>query len=345
MVPAIAGSTYESLVAQGVESERAMAAGLINAALQAPLEAIGVGKLFKVFAPKKLLFQRLKNYVLAVGTEGLTEFAQAFPDHFVQLFALNPDQKKLEQLAEFLDPENWKKAAGQGLKEAKTAMMFSAIVGGVGMSYQANKYKATTGTEPGKVGNSFLVDNKGKLYEGVNTDLRKLSDNYKLTVDDVRFGGTVVEGDKPYDNITHVLDPGTDALEPTDAFPPTPTRTLEEMMEEDVETGVEEGPAPLAKLAKAETKIAETKEEFVTADQAVETVAKELPEALVEKDTPWPDGTQGFTSKAKGTDFEGATFSLSGDKIIPSEIIAQMKDFAAKKKLKHISQTLCHMLC
>lgn len=85
MAPYIFGSTKESLMEQGVAEDRAEVAGFFNAIAQAPLEAIGFGKLFNMFKAGGFR-QFLANWAEAVGTEFSTEFIQALPESAAQIW-------------------------------------------------------------------------------------------------------------------------------------------------------------------------------------------------------------------------------------------------------------------
>jgi hypothetical protein len=108
----ITGGTYENLIAQGVDHDRAASAGIVNALIQAPLESIGIGKASKFFNLKSQIAKKLKKLIIAAGTEGVTEGLQEVPEYLVNLIATNPDKKVLEAFNQMLsDPEFYKGAA------------------------------------------------------------------------------------------------------------------------------------------------------------------------------------------------------------------------------------------
>lgn len=91
----IMGGQYLALRNQGVEHDRAMAASLLNAFTQAPLEQLALSK---VLGPvQKGILGKIKSELGAVGSEFLTELVQQFPDAWTNLWAKNPD-KTLTQL-------------------------------------------------------------------------------------------------------------------------------------------------------------------------------------------------------------------------------------------------------
>jgi hypothetical protein len=89
----IAGSSYEELIAKGVDPIRARNWGLANAMMQAPLEQIGLNKFTKFLKFKKTL---LKNLGQAAATEWMTEFLQAHPEAITMIWGANPN-KSFEQ--------------------------------------------------------------------------------------------------------------------------------------------------------------------------------------------------------------------------------------------------------
>jgi hypothetical protein len=129
----ITGSTYENLVREGVEPERAFYAGVANALFQAPLEQIGVGKVMKVWKPQKTIIKKLKNIAAAAGTEWLTEFAQAYPDLIVNVIAKNPDSTAVEKAEKIVDQlwEATKQGAYEGTLTAPWALIGLAAPGRV----------------------------------------------------------------------------------------------------------------------------------------------------------------------------------------------------------------------
>lgn len=136
----IVGSTYENLTKQGVPSDRALAAGMVNAAIQAPMEAIGVGGIFRAMKPQKLLMQKAKRMIEAFGTEWATEFFQAFPEMGVQIFAVQPDETKLERAKQFFDqiPEAAIQGAYEGTLTAPWALL--GLAGGRSTAQSHEEY-------------------------------------------------------------------------------------------------------------------------------------------------------------------------------------------------------------
>jgi hypothetical protein len=92
----IAGNSFDQLTSEGVDEDRAMAAGIVNGLIQAPLEQLGMGSITSLFKPKVAFLKRLKNLVTKMGTEGATEFLQKYPEEITSLIARNPGQEWTE---------------------------------------------------------------------------------------------------------------------------------------------------------------------------------------------------------------------------------------------------------
>lgn len=125
----IAGSQYEDLIRNGVDDDRAFAAGLANAAMQAPLEQLGLGRLAAIFKTTGLK-NIAKRTAEGVLTEGATEFLQSFPESATDIWAkLAQDEGASEWYSRFMAalPET----ARQGLYEAAVAAPFG-LLGGLG---------------------------------------------------------------------------------------------------------------------------------------------------------------------------------------------------------------------
>lgn len=128
----ITGGTYEQAIKAGADPDKALAWGVANAIVQAPLEQIGVSKISKLWAPQKNLIAKLKQIGEAFGTEWLTEFFQQFPDSFTNIFATNPDKATVQNLNTFADQfwQNVKEGAYQGTLTAPWALLGAG--GGIG---------------------------------------------------------------------------------------------------------------------------------------------------------------------------------------------------------------------
>jgi len=121
----IAGGTSEELEKKGVPKEKAVPLGIANAIMQAPLEAIGAGKILSVWKPQKTILQKLKKITAAGFTEWFTELVQSYPDKAVHLIAENPDLNELKKWDRFVS-EVWdatKQGAYEGTLTAPWALL------------------------------------------------------------------------------------------------------------------------------------------------------------------------------------------------------------------------------
>lgn len=125
----IAGGTYSSLVDQGVDKDKAALWGLANAAMQAPLEQLGINKAMKYFTQRG----RILDLIGAVAEEAGTEFAQQFPDAFVNIFAVNPDKSLLDKTEEYIQrlPQTIK----EGLYAGSLTAPFALIPGAANIAF------------------------------------------------------------------------------------------------------------------------------------------------------------------------------------------------------------------
>ena len=112
----IMGEEYSELREKGVDTETAFKAGLTNAAIQAPMEYLGLNKIMKRIPANTVLRKKLMMVGEKALTEGLTEFLQEYPEQATKLLALNKDMSDEEKLALLKErlPEMTKDAAYSG---------------------------------------------------------------------------------------------------------------------------------------------------------------------------------------------------------------------------------------
>jgi hypothetical protein len=103
MFAQIAGGKTEMLLKDGADFKTAATAGLWDAALQVPLEQVGLSKLTKFMKTRGSIVAKLKKAVELFGTEVLTEYSQAYPDAATEIWGKNPDASKMAMVEEFLD--------------------------------------------------------------------------------------------------------------------------------------------------------------------------------------------------------------------------------------------------
>ena len=134
----IAGYTYQHLIEEGVDPDRAKVAANMSAMAQTPLEFLG-----DLVAVKAILGPRAwKNYVSGIartmGTEGAEEFAQQYPDAMATLWAMNPDVTPKDMWEEVSSRETFREALYAGAIGAVTGGIVAG--GGIGVREGWNKY-------------------------------------------------------------------------------------------------------------------------------------------------------------------------------------------------------------
>ena len=138
----IAGGHYKSLIDQGVEPERAFLASLADAAMQAPLEQIGVSKALRFWKPGKAASRTIKAFTGAGLTEFLTEWVQKYPELAADIWAKGKGKPQDEMFTEFL--EGFAEATKEGIYEGLVAAPFGVGLAGAGSAYSNRAQK----TEP-----------------------------------------------------------------------------------------------------------------------------------------------------------------------------------------------------
>ena len=146
----ITGMDYEQNLKQGVPEDKAFNAAFWDAVMQAPLEQIGVGKVMGVFKPQRAILAKLKKLGEAGLTEGITEYLQAYPEKFTQLFAEQPDAESLLEVEGLVDAvankEFQKQAGEQGLIGAAGGL----LMGGPGVMIRGSE-KPGQGYDPSSI--------------------------------------------------------------------------------------------------------------------------------------------------------------------------------------------------
>lgn len=197
----IAGGQYLDLRERGVEADRAFKAGLANAALQAPLEQIGLGRFMNIF--KATGGRAIAKRVLeGTGTEALTEYLQTYPESATELWALlHEDEGAREWLDQFVAalPETHR----EGLYSAAVAAPFG-LLGGLGRA----AYDRTRAQEA-----ETFVDREKALHAKVEaTQVKNLSP--ESTESALRAGGMTGNVMLPADKVLQLYQSGQDILTP-----------------------------------------------------------------------------------------------------------------------------------
>ena len=114
----IAGGQYQRLIEQGIDPDRAFAAGLMNAAIQTPLEQLGISKFTKMLKAKGVA-NVAKRAAEGVLVEGATEFLQEFPETGTEIWA---------RLGQTEGAKEWFQRFGNALPQTIKNGLYSATV-------------------------------------------------------------------------------------------------------------------------------------------------------------------------------------------------------------------------
>lgn len=136
----IAGSDYENYTKDGVDPGRAMTAALGDAALQAPLEAVGLGKIMKKVPAATPVRERVKQYIEGGLTEAVTEWLQQYPQGAADIYAKGKDQTPEQMGQQFLE-DFWKNTK-EGLYQGAVALPLGVLGGAVRNAMQRQATKA-----------------------------------------------------------------------------------------------------------------------------------------------------------------------------------------------------------
>ncbi|MEN6474272.1 MAG: hypothetical protein ABFD81_09680, partial [Syntrophaceae bacterium] len=131
MYAQIQGAAFQAMTEAGVPEEQAAQAAMWDAAGQVPLEFAG-----NMFMIKGILGARgwktfVEGLVVSMGSEGLTEFAQQYPDAAAMAWALNPDITPGEMFDELLSGRTLGSAVYAGLVGGVTGGLVHTVGGGV----------------------------------------------------------------------------------------------------------------------------------------------------------------------------------------------------------------------
>lgn len=124
----IAGNQYLDLRKAGVEVPRAAIASLGNAAFQAPMERLSLGKMMKVLPAGSSLKKKGLQILESALTEGITEFLQQYPEEMANIYAMNKGKDVRQMAAEF------DRQFVDITKDAAYSGVIGALLGGGGSS-------------------------------------------------------------------------------------------------------------------------------------------------------------------------------------------------------------------
>jgi hypothetical protein len=182
----IMGATYIEAIEGGSSHERALAAGMANAIVQAPLEQIGLGKAAKWLPLRKKLIGKIIGIAGSAGREGITELLQAFPEQAAQIFSQNPDLNALESLDKLLsDPKEVAKLKKNMAQSLSAGMMVGAGTGSVGVGINQLRAKQERIEEEVKIEEEKPKEpkkkkKKKKKAKKVNKELEQIKKSQEL---------------------------------------------------------------------------------------------------------------------------------------------------------------------
>ena len=141
----VAGGKYRKLVDQDkVDKERALVASFLDAAIQAPLERIGLTKALKAWTPSVgTLSRKAFSVIEAMGTEFLTELVQKYPEAITDTWA-NAEKKghTAQDQVDIFIRDFWDITA-QGVYEGLVAAPFGGLTTSAGIVFQEFQKKTT----------------------------------------------------------------------------------------------------------------------------------------------------------------------------------------------------------
>lgn len=139
----IQGAAYQSMIEAGVPEERAAQAARWDAASQVPLEFAGNLFMLKGIMGATGWRKFVAGLAVSMGSEGMTEFAQQYPDEAAMAWALNPDITPGEMFDELTSGRTLKNALYAGAVGGLTGGLTHTVGGGVHLAYTTLKQART----------------------------------------------------------------------------------------------------------------------------------------------------------------------------------------------------------
>lgn len=136
----IAGGQYGQLVdSDEVDPARALVASWANAAMQAPLEQVGLSKAMSLFRMSGGTAAAIREAINVLGTEFVTEWLQAYPEAATEIWAKAEQrgQTPQEQVGLFFD--DFLTTTTRGMYEGLVTLPFAALGGGGKVTYEYRK--------------------------------------------------------------------------------------------------------------------------------------------------------------------------------------------------------------
>ncbi|HUV72218.1 MAG TPA: hypothetical protein VMW25_04360, partial [Clostridia bacterium] len=178
----ISGGKYEQLTSEGVEPERALQASLADAALQAPLEQIGIGKAMSVWQPGKIASAAVKEILETGAVEFLTEALQKYPEAVTEIWGKGAGKPINEQVDEFIT--NFWQITKDGIYEGLVAAPFAFLTAGAGVAtqkYKAAPKKATAPKPEVKKATEFLPESEERIEKIIKAETAREKAKEKIT--------------------------------------------------------------------------------------------------------------------------------------------------------------------
>jgi hypothetical protein len=130
----IAGSQYLKLTRDGVASDRAFQSAMMDAIMQAPLEQIGLGKVFKKIPAGTSAAFKAREVMERTLTEGITEWMQQYPEAATELWAKHPDKTPAQLAGMFAD--DFADITQEGIYQGLVAAPYGFLGGAISVKMQ-----------------------------------------------------------------------------------------------------------------------------------------------------------------------------------------------------------------
>lgn len=231
MITMIDAGTLDKLEEKGISEEDRAALGLLNAALQYPLEKLGLEKITKGIDFKSAAGSVIKRIATSMGAEGVTEALQEIPDYLItEFWTENKDKDNLEKFDALIAavPEMAKQAGYSGAIGAVTGGM--ATGAGIGVQKLMGRDIApeeqqtpSTIAEQTQPQQFDIVDEKGNVIPGAGRN-----EPPPIADDNPLIGAGRIQ--EPVVSPTEIADvPSVQTVpeeQPVDAVPPASTPEL-----------------------------------------------------------------------------------------------------------------------
>lgn len=156
----IAGGQIENLRAQGVPEEKILPAAAAIAAMQTPLEQIGISRALKFWTPGKTLSKAIKEMGQSAGTEFLTEWIQQYPELATEIWAKGGGVK------DFID--RFGEATQEGLYQGAVAAPFGGVISGANIALSKEQQAAAPKQD---IFDELTTEERQDIFDEIGTDM------------------------------------------------------------------------------------------------------------------------------------------------------------------------------